>query len=80
MPETHRVHEAASVAGDQPAVEVHTRHRVPAALRQGFRAIADHLAAGQQVRHQRVLLELQERLVRIEHRVFVVEPGDKTDR
>ena len=77
--EPHRVHEPRCVAGDERAVHVDARHRVPAALGQRLRAVPHHLAALEQCGHERMLLEALEREVRIEHRVFVVEPRHEPD-
>ena len=78
--EPHRVQEPAGVAGDQRAVGVDARDRVPAAFGQRLGAVAHHLAALEQRRDERMPLEVLERDVRIEQRILVVEPDDEADR
>src|SRR5207237_7472876 len=52
-----RVEQARRVASDHPAIAGHARQRPPASVRKCFGAVADHLAAGQQLANERVLLE-----------------------
>ena len=54
--------------------------RVPAAFGQRLGAVAHHLAAVEQRRDERMLLEAVERHVRIEQRILVVEPDDEAER
>ena len=56
------------------------RHRLIAALGDGAGAIANPLAAGERVAHQRMRLEALEFLERRQIRILVVEVDDKADR
>ena len=78
--QAHGVHEAPGVAGDERAVGVHARHRVPAAFRQRLGAVAHEAAAVEQTRDQGMALEPVERDVRVEQRVVVVEPHHEAER
>src|SRR5207302_10397172 len=49
----------------------------PTAVGHGFGAVANHLAAFEQLRDQRMFLEFLEHALRVETRVGVVESGDE---
>ena len=75
-----RIQEAGGVAEDHPAIAGHRRNRPPAAVGQRLRAVANHLAAFEQLGHKRMPLELLQHALRIETRVGIVEPGDEAER
>ena len=75
-----RIQQAGGVAEDHPAVAGQRRNRPPAAVRQGFRAVADHLAALKKLGDERVLLELLQDALGIEARVGIVEPDHEAER
>src|SRR5208282_3421795 len=75
-----RVEEASGVAEDHPAVACDRRNRPPATVWQRLRAIADHLAAFQQLRNKRMMLEILQHVLRIKAGVRIIEAGDKAER
>src|ERR1700730_18150801 len=75
-----RIEKTAGVADDQPAIEVISWHRVPAAVGQRFRAIAHQLAAFENVAYKRMRLPDLKRRVGIETRVLVFEGDHQTNR
>ena len=75
-----RIQKAGGVAEDHPAIAGHRRNRPPAAVGQRLGAVADHLAAFEQLGHERMPLELLQHALRIETRVGIVEPGDEAER
>ena len=56
------------------------RNRPPAAVGQRLGAVADHLAAFEQLGDERMLLEFLQHTLRIEARIGIVEPGDEAER
>ena len=78
--DARHVDEARRAADQRAAREDELRHRLPAALGDGARAVANALAARERVAHQRMGLEALEFLERREVRIVVVEMHDKTDR
>ena len=68
------------IADDDRAGDCALGQREPSTLGQRLGAVSHHLAAAQQAADERMELELLERDVGIEHRIFVVEPDDKADR
>src|SRR5579864_3894277 len=75
-----RIEEAGRVAEDHPTVARHRRNRPPTAVRHRLRPVADHLAALEKLRNERMLLELLQNVLRIEPRISVVEPGYESER
>ena len=75
-----RIQQARGIADDQPAVHVAARHRIPAAVGNRLRAIADQLAALQNPLHERMRFEFLKRFVRIEERIRVFQADDHAQR
>src|SRR5580698_200741 len=78
--EALRVKETGGVAENHPAVARDRRNRPPAAIRQRLRAVANHLAALEQLRHKRMLLEIMQHVLRIQTWVGIIEAGDEAER
>ena len=78
--EPQRVEKPCRIADNQRTVDRTFRQRQPTALGQRLRAVADHLAAPQQLADKRVQLELLECDMRIERGILVVEARDETNR
>src|SRR5260370_31327342 len=78
--DARHVDETGRAADERAARKREFRHRLPAALRDGARAVADALAARESVAHQRVRLEALEFLERREIGIGVVEVEDEADR
>src|SRR5437667_6566583 len=74
-----RVEQSRRVTSDHPAIARHARQRPPTAIGKSLGAIADHLAAGQQIANERVLLKTLQHMLRIEAWVFVIQSGDKSE-
>ena len=70
--ETQRIEKACRIADDQRPISVAPRDGVPAALRQRLRAVAHHLALGDDPLEEGVLLPLDEERVRVEGEVLEV--------
>ena len=73
------VERAAGVADQQGTRHLERRHRLPAALDDRARAVGDQFAAVEQRLQARMILELLERLERLEARVRVIEADDEAD-
>src|SRR5579864_5332020 len=78
--EPGRIEEAGGVAEDHPSVAGDGRDRPPTAIGHGLRAIADHLAAFEQLGDKWMLLEFLQHVLGIEPRIGIVESGDETER
>ena len=78
--EAQRVQEPGRIADDQRPGHMVAWHGMPPALGERLGPVADHLAAGQDPRYQRVHLEALKRDMRVEQRVSVVEPRHEPDR
>ena len=78
--DARHVDEAGRAAHQHAAGEGHLRHRLPAALGDGARAIADALGSGEGRRDRRMRLETLEFLERRQIRVLVVQVHDEADR
>ena len=75
-----RIQKAGGVAEDHPAIARNRRNRPPSAVRHRLRAVADHLAAFEQLRDKRMLLEVLQHVLRIEPRIGIVEAGHEAER
>ena len=75
-----RIQEARRVAEHHPAVAGQRWNAPPAAIGQRLRAVADHLAAFQQLGDERMLLELLQHVLRIDAGIAIVEAGDEAER
>src|SRR5580698_5214384 len=62
--EALRVEETGGVAENHPAIARDRRNRPPAAIRQRLCAVANHLAALEQLRDERMLLEILQHVLR----------------
>ena len=78
--DARHVDEARRAADQRAAGERQLRHRLPAALGDGARAVGDALAALEGVADQRMGLEALEFLERRQIRIVVVEVHDEADR
>src|SRR5271156_211680 len=78
--EALRVEETGGVAENHPAIARDRGNRPPAAIRQRFRAVANHLAAFEQLRDERMLLEILQHVLWIDARIGIVEAGDEAER
>ena len=78
--EALRIQQAGGIADDQAAVHVAARHRIPAAVGNRFRAVADELAAFENLLDERMRFEFLKRFVRIEERVVIFEADDHAER
>ena len=74
------IQEAGGVADDHPAVARQRRNRPPSAVRQRLGAVADHLAAREQLGNEGMLLERLQHMLRIEARVGIIESGYEAER
>ena len=74
-----RIEEASGVADEQEAVAVKLRDGVEASRGYRLRAVANHLAAFQETRDERVFLEALKLRVRVEQRIAVVKPRHVSD-
>src|SRR5262245_58479820 len=77
--EALRVEKTASVADDKRAVCGVARHGIPTAVRQGFRTVANELAAFENLFAVRMRLPPLKSGVRIELRVGIFEREDEAD-
>src|SRR5580700_5795096 len=78
--EALRIEETGGIAEDHPAITCNRRNRPPAAIGQGLRTVADHLAALEQFRHKGMLLEILQHVLRIETWVGIIEAGHEAER
>ena len=74
-----RVEKPGAVANQQHSVGVNLRHREVAAGGDCLRAVANHLAAFEQLRDKRMRLEALKLGVRIEQRILIIQSGDVAD-
>ena len=77
--DARHIHEPGRAAQQRPAGESELRHRLPAALGEGARAVGEALAALEGAAHQRMRLEALEFLERREVWIFVVEMHHEAD-
>src|SRR5579864_7670946 len=75
-----RVQKPGRVSDNHPAIARKRRNRPPAAIRQRFRAIADHLAAFEQLRDEWMSLEFLQHVLGIGARIGIVESDYETQR
>ena len=75
-----RIQQASGITDDESAVHVGARHGIPAAVRNGFCAVANELAAVQDFLDERMSLELLKRFVRIEERIVIFQGDDHAER
>ena len=78
--QSRRIQEAGRVAEDHPSISCNRRNRPPSAVRHRLRAVADHLAALEQLGHEGMLLEILQHVLRIEPRIGVVEACHESER
>src|ERR1700693_4061594 len=78
--DARQIEKAGGIADQGAAREYQLRHRLPAALRDRPRPVADAPASGEGVAHQRVGLEALEFLERREERILIVEMHHEADR
>ncbi len=78
--DARHVHEARRAADQRAARKRELRHRLPAAFGDGARAVANPLAAGEGLAHQRMRLEALEFLERRQIGILVVKVDDEADR
>ena len=78
--DARHVHEARGAADQRTAGKRELRHRLPAAFGDCARAVANPLAAGERVAHQRMGLEALEFLERRKIGILVIEVDDEADR
>src|SRR5271169_4290708 len=78
--DARHVHESRGAADERAAGKRKVRNRLPAALGEGAGAVADALAVGERVAHQRMRLEPLEFLERRQILILVIEMDDEADR
>ncbi len=78
--ESLRVEETGRVAENHPTVARDRRNGPPAAVRQRLRAVANHLAAFEQLRDEGMLLEVLQNVLRIKPRIGIIEAGHEAER
>src|SRR5690348_15806196 len=78
--ETLRIEKPGRVAEDHPAIPRDRRNGPPTAVWQRLRAVANHLAAFEQLGNERMLFEILQHVLRIEARVGIIEAGDEAER
>src|SRR5271157_589887 len=74
-----RIQESGGVAQHHPAVARERRNAPPPPVRQGLRAVADHLSTLQQLGDEGVLLKFLQHALRVKARIAIVESGDKAE-
>src|SRR5271157_919270 len=74
-----RIQESGGVSEHHPAVARERRNAPPTPVRQGLRAVADHLSILQQLGDEGVLLKFLQHALRVEARIAVVESSDETE-
>ena len=77
--EARGIQEAGRVAEDHPSIAGDGRNRPPAAVGHRFGAVANHLAALEQLCDPRMPLKLLQHALRVEARIGVVESGDESE-
>ncbi len=74
------IQQARRVTDDQPAIHISFRHGIPAAVGNGFCAVANELAAIENFLYERMRFEFLKRFMRIEKRISVFEADDHAER
>src|SRR5690348_14124407 len=75
-----RIEQARAVSGDQPAIQVCARHRIPAAVRHGLRTVTHELSAFEYAFDEGMRLKFLKRFVRVEQRIRIFEADNGADR
>src|SRR6266436_6490463 len=73
------IQEAGGVSDDHPAIAAERRQRPPSSIGKRLGAVADHLAASEQLANKRMLFEGLQHVLRVEAGVAVVESGDEAE-
>src|SRR5258707_562742 len=74
------IQEAGGVSDDHPSIAAERRQRPPSAIGKRLGAVADHLAAGEQLANKRMLFERLQYMLRVETRIAIVESGNEAER
>src|SRR5690349_21850669 len=75
-----RIQQACRVTDNQAAIKIAARHRIPTAVGNRLRAVANKGAAFQDPFHKWMRFEFLEGFMRIEERIVIIESDDHSQR
>src|SRR3982074_3842114 len=78
--QAREIQKPGGVADDHPSIAAEGRQRPPPAVGKRLSAVADHLAASNQLGNKRMLFESLQHMLRVEARVAIVESGNESER